>query len=110
MAKSCVLVGAPVDSGQKTAGCLMGPAAFRSAGLVAALAELEHRVSDWGDTKPHTVSAVQTNNPRGHAEQETVAWTAALTEVSVKAMDAGFPIFLGGDHSMAMGTVAGVAA
>jgi arginase len=110
MAKNCVLVGAPVDTGQKTAGCLMGPAAFRSAGLIATLTELGHSVSDWGDTKPHTISAAQTTDARVRAEQETVAWTAALAEVSGRAMGEGFPIFLGGDHSMAMGTVAGVAA
>ena len=109
--KNCVLVGAPVDSGQKTAGCVMGPAAFRSAGLVATLAELGHRGERLGGCQaPCGFGVAQTMNPRVHAEQETVAWVNALAEVSVKAMGAGFPIFLGGDHSMAMGTVAGVAA
>jgi arginase len=108
--KNCVLVGAPVDSGQKTPGCLMGPAAFRSAGLAAALTELGHRVSDWGDTKPHAFSIEPAKNPRVYAEPETVAWTAALAEVSAKAIAVGFPIFLGGDHSMALGTVTGIAA
>jgi arginase len=109
MAKNCVLVGAPVDSGQKTPGCLMGPAAFRCAGLAATLIELGHSVHDWGDAKPHTVSVVQSATPGVHAEAETVAWTTALAEISGRAIEAGFPIFLGGDHSMAMGTIAGIA-
>jgi arginase len=108
--KNCVLVGAPMDSGQKTAGCLMGPAAFRSAGFAAMLTELGHRVSDWGDVKPHAFAEEPATKRRVHAESETVAWTTALAETSRKAMAAGFPIFLGGDHAMAMGTVAGIAA
>jgi arginase len=44
-----------------------------------------------------------------HAEAETVAWTNVLADASRKAMAQGFPIFLGGDHAMSLGTVAGVA-
>ena len=110
MTKNCVLVGAPVDSGQKTAGCLMGPAALRSAGIAQTLIDLGHRVNDWGDAKPHAFTAGPGSNPRVHAEPENVAWTAALAEAGAKAMAAGFPIFMGGDHAMALGTVAGVAA
>lgn len=110
MPKNCVLVGAPVDSGQKTPGCLMGPAAFRTAGLSATLTELGHGVSDWGDVKPAAHPARAASRAGVHAEAETVAWAASLAEVSAKAMAAGFPIFLGGDHAMAMGTVAGIAA
>lgn len=39
-----------------------------------------------------------------------VAWTIALAETAKRAMGSGFPIFLGGDHAMSLGTVSGVAA
>lgn len=110
MSRNCILVGAPVDSGQKTPGCLMGPAAYRVAGLATTLTDLGHRVTDWGDTTRGPVVERPNTHSRVHGEAETVAWAKALSEVSRKAMDAGFPIFLGGDHAMAFGTVAGVAA
>jgi ornithine cyclodeaminase len=110
VSKTIVLIGAPVDSGQQVSGCREGPAAYRAVGLADALAALGHRVSDWGDTKLPPIAAREGGNARAHAEPETVAWTKALAEASAKAMTKGLPIFLGGDHSMSMGTVAGVAA
>ena len=38
--KTCILIGAPVDSGKRRTGCLMGPDAYRTAGIVAALSGL----------------------------------------------------------------------
>jgi len=99
-----------VDSGQKTPGCLMGPAAYRVAGLAHMLTDLGHSVSDWGDVTPAPLVERPNTHPHIHGEVETVAWVKSLAETAQKAMQAGFPIFLGGDHAMAMGTVAGVAA
>ena len=110
VSRNCILVGAPVDSGQKTPGCLMGPAAYRVAGLAQTLTELGHQVSDWGDMTPGPIIAQPKTASRTHGEAETVAWAKALAAASAKAMNAGFPIFLGGDHAMSLGTVAGVAA
>ena len=45
----CILIGAPVDSGQQRPGCLMGPAAYRVARLPQTLAALGHTVEDLGD-------------------------------------------------------------
>ena len=56
----CILVGAPVDSGKKRAGCLMGPDAYRTAGLARALHELGHTVSDLGNITAAPVAKVQT--------------------------------------------------
>lgn len=111
VSKNCILIGAPVDSGQRTQGCIMGPSAYRVAGLADTLRELGHTVEDWGDVAPGTVTAFSTLSPHIHAAAETLAWTRALCEAAQKAMATGrFPIFMGGDHAMSLGTVAGVAA
>ena len=54
---NCILIGAPIDEGQRRAGCVMGPAAYRVAGLASAIAELGHGVEDWGDLSPAAVTA-----------------------------------------------------
>ncbi len=110
MGRTCILIGAPVDSGQKRAGCLMGPAAYRVAGLAASLRDLGHAVHDRGDVAPAPPRPAACPNPAVHSLPETVAWAEALAEAGRKAMTEGFPIFLGGDHSLSLGSVAGVAA
>jgi arginase len=108
--KQCILIGAPIDSGQKRAGCLMGPAAYRVAGLARTLSELGHRVEDRGDLALPPLAPASCANPAVHSLAETVGWTAALAEAIETACADGFPIALGGDHSLALGSVAGAAA
>lgn len=111
MKKTCILVGAPVDSGQRTQGCLMGPSAYRVAGIAQTIRELGHAVEDWGDVAPAPVEPSTPRLAHVHGEPETVAWMQALSTASRKAMATGrFPIFMGGDHALSMGTVAGIAA
>ena len=50
--RNCLLVGAPVDSGKQRRGCLMGPDAYRTAGLAETLADLGHSVRDIGNITP----------------------------------------------------------
>lgn len=105
--KTCILVGAPVDSGKRRHGCIMGPDSYRTAGLVESLTELGHTVIDTGNIAPAQVSvpAPQANT---HAWSETIGWTQSLSDAAERAIEQGFPIFLGGDHSLAAGTVLGV--
>ncbi|MGB5869323.1 MAG: arginase [Albidovulum sp.] len=110
MKPSCLLIGAPIDSGQKRPGCLMGPAAYRVAGLGASLEALGHPVEDLGDVAQAPLRHVQSPNPAIHHLAETVAWSEALARAAEDAMPKGIPIFLGGDHSLSLGSVAGVAA
>ena len=105
MAQKCILIGAPVDSGKRRRGCLMGPDAYRTADLAQALRDLGHEVIDRGNIslgefapKPH---------PSIHALEETIAWTRALADASGAALRDGLPIFMGGDHSLSLGTVLG---
>lgn len=111
MTHHCILIGAPVDSGQKRAGCLMGPAAYRVAGLGQTLTDLGHSFEDRGDVEPSLAPQPATcANPAVHRLDETLGWTEALSKAAETAMDDGFPIFMGGDHSLSLGSVAGVAA
>ena len=106
--KTCLLIGAPVDSGKRTQGCLMGPDAFRTAGLADQLHTLGLETRDLGNVTPAPLRDLP-GSGKVHALAETVAWTEALMRAARDAMQAGFPIFLGGDHSLSLGTVAGVA-
>ncbi len=105
-----VLIGAPVDTGQKRPGCLMGPAAYRVAGLAQAIAGMGHVVDDWGDLPLPQVAPVAHPNPVVHSLAETLAWTETLRDCVDDALSQGaLPIVLGGDHSLALGSVAGAA-
>ena len=105
-----ILIGAPVDEGQSRPGCLMGPAAFRVAGLARSLTDLGAAVRDAGDVMPGLARPAACPNPAVHHLPELVAWTEALARAGEAAMAEGLPIFMGGDHSLSLGSVAGVAA
>jgi arginase len=106
--KICILVGAPVDSGKDRRGCLMGPDAYRTAGLAEALADLGHKVQDMGNLTPAS-HAPDTGEGKLVKPNETIGWTHRLIRVAEDAMARGLPIFLGGDHALSLGSVAGVA-
>ena len=103
----CILIGAPVDSGKARRGCLMGPDAYRTAGLAEALASLGHSSTDIGNLAPAPNDLAE----HGHLIDlpRTVGWTETLAEAARQQAPKGMPIFLGGDHSLALGTVTGMA-
>ena len=106
-----ILIGAPIDSGQKRPGCLMGPAAYRVAGLHREIADEGHGVEDWGDLTLPPLQDVTCTNPAVHSLAETLGWTEVLRDSVDDALSqGGFPILMGGDHSLALGSVAGAAA
>ena len=107
--QTILLIGAPVDSGKDRRGCLMGPDAYRTAGLAEALGDLGHSLRDLGNFCPSPVAADPALPAHVHAPAETAGWTATLMQAAEKAMQEGLPIFLGGDHSLSLGSVAGVA-
>lgn len=106
------LIGAPVDSGQRQPGCLMGPAAYRVAGLREMLANLGAPTQDRGDLAlPAALPACASPNPAISHLPETLAWAALIRAAVEEELDAGrLPIILGGDHALALGSVAGAAA
>lgn len=108
--KRVILIGIPTQAGTHQKGCLMGPDALRTAGIAEAIGELGHCVKDWGNLTPTIRSDVLHANGAIHDLAETVGWIEAAAEAGERAVGEGlFPVFLGGDHSMSAGTVAGVA-
>ncbi len=106
----CRLIGAPVQDGAGRLGCEMGPSALRTAGLHDAIAGLGHRVEDLGAVAPAAARRLVHGNAALKALPEVSAWTEALAEAAYAAAgDGAMPIFLGGDHSLSAGTLAGLA-
>lgn len=104
-AHNCILVGAPLDSGKRRKGCLMGPDGFRTAGLADALRGLGHTVTDHGNVAPAPFTPK--NHPKLVQLEENIAWTTSLADAAESTLKDGFPIFMGGDHALSLGTVLG---
>ncbi|MCF7645662.1 arginase [Bacillus subtilis] len=104
----CKLIGAPVQDGTGRMGCEMGPSAFRAAGLTQALEDLGHNVTDLGNVEPAPKRTLTHSNPALKNLSEIVAWIEALDKAAYDHSADGFPIFLGGDHALAAGTVCGL--
>ncbi|HEY0572310.1 MAG TPA: arginase [Enterovirga sp.] len=107
------IIGAPVEAGAGRRGCIMGPAALRTAGLVGALEDLDFAVEDLGDVAPsRPLPAIDAADPLWTAKRpdEIAGWTRVLSGRCYDVIRTGaIPIVLGGDHSLAMGSVNGMA-
>jgi arginase len=104
------ILGAPLDLGAGRRGVDMGPSALRLAGLNAKLDAMGYSVEDLGNVP----AAQQENTPEGPGDAKylgPIAKTCTrLASMVAEALQAGqFPLVLGGDHSVATGTVAGIA-
>ena len=109
MTVNCVLVGAPVDSGTRQPGCVMGPDAYRVAGLKQTIEGLGYLVQDRGNVTPRLKETASHSNAAIHHLNETIGWAGALEDAAYEAIkSSNLPIFLGGDHSLSIGTVPGV--
>jgi arginase len=104
------VIGVPLDLGQSRRGVDMGPSAVRVAGLEARLEALGHEVEDGGNV----AVAIPEQKKEGAANakylKEITATCTKHADLVLKTLEAGrVPLCLGGDHSMAAGTVSGVA-
>jgi arginase len=109
--RAITILGAPVEAGASVPGSAMGPAMLRTAGIVKSLRELGYDVEDRGDL-PHPHALVHALPPEGksHRFAHVAAWTRLLARETYAVMRSGrAPIVLGGDHSLAMGSIGGVA-
>ncbi len=105
------LLGIPVEEGAGEAGAIMGPAALRTAGIATLLADLGHLVRDEGDVRAPTAAALKAPISGSCRNVAAVAaWTGAIHDRAYAiAQDGAVPIFLGGDHSLSMGTISAMA-
>jgi arginase len=108
---SIALLGVPIDVGASRRGPSRGPDALRRAGLGARLEALGLSVEDHGDVTAREQRP--SHGPAPHRVRhyhEIQAWTRALSAWAYGLAKSGaVPIFLGGDHSLSMGSVNGVA-
>lgn len=102
-----------MDLGAGRRGVDMGPSAIRLAGLEAALTRLGYEVTDFGNVEAPVAEALggaREAQPNGLLYAETIAATCHAAYQKLRTVPEGvFPIALGGDHSVSMGSVAGVA-
>lgn len=98
-----------MDLGQARRGVDMGPSAIRYAGVVERLEEIGHQVTDEGDIQ--ITPAKKTAPPKAilrNLEEVTEACNALANKVHDVMENGQFPLILGGDHSIAIGTLAGL--
>src|SRR5208282_6733156 len=104
------VIGVPLDLGQSRRGVDMGPSAVRVAGLEARLEALGHVVEDAGNVSVAIPEQKKEGDPHAKYLKEITVTCTKAAELVVKTLEAGkVPLALGGDHSMAAGTVSGVA-
>src|SRR6185369_10858352 len=105
------LLGVPVEIGASQRGTLMGPAALRTAGLLTVLDSLGLAVTDYGDLGVDDVAELADLPPENARHYRQIQrWVRALSRRSYELAQSGaVPIFLGGDHTLSMGSVNGVA-
>src|SRR5438132_10512329 len=104
------VIGIPLDLGQTRRGVDMGPSAVRVAGLEARLEKLGHVVEDGGNVTVAIAEQKKEGDPRAKYLKEITATCTNHADTVLKTLEAGkFPLVLGGDHSVAAGTMAGVA-
>ena len=109
--KTITLLGVPIEVGASQRGTLMGPAALRTAGLVPLLEGLGFAVEDRGDIEPRDLAFCDGEPPANTKHyREIQGWIRAASERAyAMARTGAIPVFLGGDHSLSMGTVNGMA-
>lgn len=104
------ILGVPLDLGQSRRGVDMGPSAVRVAGLQARLEALGHRVTDGGNVAVHLPENREVGEERAKYLHEIAETCTSAAEMVLEALAEDVtPVILGGDHSLAAGTVSGVA-
>jgi arginase len=103
------IIGAPLDLGQGRRGVDMGPSAMRVANLNARLAALGYTVEDLGNVPVDQAEASPEGHPRAKYLPQIAATCQRLATLVGETLSRGsLPLVLGGDHSVAIGTVSGV--
>jgi len=112
MSKKVAVLGVPMDLGQGRRGVDMGPSALRCTAFEQAFAEFGVEVQDLGDVPVPVAESLHGGDPAaagGMVYLEAIRSACAETIATLQRLPADvFPIVLGGDHSVAMGSIPGV--
>jgi len=104
------VIGAALDLGQGRRGVDMGPSAIRYAGLDARLDELGHEYVDCGNVETAVAEATTAGDEQARFLPQIKDTSQRIaTLVARAAREDSVPVVLGGDHSVALGTLAGLA-
>lgn len=108
-AAKVALIGAPTDVGAGRRGAAMAPEALRVAGLAGAIRRLNRDVNDYGNLAGPANPERPREGDYRHLE-EVATWCALVRNAVMRALEADeLPILMGGDHSLAIGSISAVA-
>ncbi len=102
------IIGIPMDLGQTRRGVDMGPSVLRYADLTVRLRQLGYSIKDSGDLKVTLRSTLPDDSDEELLEAITNACNAAYAAALKADINKELPIFIGGDHSISIGTIGGV--
>ena len=104
------IIGAGLDLGAGRRGVDMGPSAIRYAELEARIRDIGHEVADWGDIRSPVPEATDVGDPAARYLAPIMQACERVAGLVGEAADQALvPLVLGGDHSIAMGTLGGMA-
>src|SRR5680860_952222 len=107
--KEVGIIGAPLDLGQERRGVDMGPSAIRYSGLSERLESMGIKVRDHGDARAEIPELASERDERARYLPAILGSCAQIAkDVSNMAQSGAMPLVLGGDHSIAMGSLAGL--
>jgi arginase len=110
MAQKIRIIGVPMDLGASRRGVDMGPSALRVAGLQARIKQLGHQVEDIGNISVKQPEEMSYGEKRAKYLSEIADACKDLGGIVEKSLDESMlPVVLGGDHSIAAGSLSGVA-
>lgn len=108
MPKTIRIIGVPIDLGQSQRGVDMGPGAIRYAGLSARLASLGYEINDTGNVSVPVRDTLISERALNYLPSIRKVCDAAYQAARDAVEEGDLPVFIGGDHSMSIGTIGGV--
>ena len=108
--RKAAIIGAALDLGAGRRGVDMGPSAIRYAGLEDRLQELGIECDDWGNVDTVVAEATESGSPQARFLAQIKETCERIARAVARAVEEGrTPVVLGGDHSIALGTLGGLA-
>src|SRR5256714_15405702 len=109
-AQPVAVIGAPLDLGAGRRGVDMGPSAIRYAGLDQRITELGRECEDWGNVETAVAEATDVGDEQARFPPQIMEKCARVVSLVERAVaEEHLPLVLGGDHSVALGTLGGLA-